>query len=227
MRTSLTRYYKRNNYINNNTMDIAIYARVSTKQQQTDRQVYELTDYANKQGYTVAATYLEVISRAKSNKERAVLTAMLAEAKEGRFKKVLVSEISRLGGNTAEVLAAIEELNALGVSVYCLNYNLETLDAKGKPNPVASLIITILAEFAKLERSTLIDRINSGLAEARRKGTVLGRRKGSTKDVATFLGENKRIVGLLKEGHSIRNAATLASVAPKTVMKVKKLMSKV
>lgn len=70
-------------------------------------------------------------------------------ASERKIQKVLVTEVSRLGRRTSEVLQAIETLTDLGVSVYVHTYSLETLTPKGKRNPTASLLFTLLAEFAR------------------------------------------------------------------------------
>jgi DNA invertase Pin-like site-specific DNA recombinase len=136
---------------------------------------------------------------------------------------LLVSEISRLGRKTSEVLKIEEELTDLGVSILVQNYNLETI-VKGKRNPMAQLVFTMLAEFARVERETLIERINSGLEEAKRKGKVLGRKIGTSKDDKLFLKEKKKVVELLKQGQSIRNTAKICDIAPGTVQKVKKLL---
>jgi DNA invertase Pin-like site-specific DNA recombinase len=136
----------------------------------------------------------------------------------------LVTEVSRLGRRTSDVLAIIEELTEHGVSVYAHNYNLETLTPQGKRNPVASLLFTLLAEFSRLEKETLIERIHSGLDNARRNGKILGRPHGTTKDDATLLKEYAAVVRSLKQGFSLRQTAKLAAVSVNTVRKVNNAM---
>ena len=85
--------------------------------------------YAQKQSYQVVEVISEVISSTKAKAEKRVAINRLFElAISGTIKKVLVLEISKLGRKTSEVLSAIEDLSAVGVSVYAPNYNLENLD---------------------------------------------------------------------------------------------------
>ena len=205
---------------------VAIFVRVSKQSQDYERQIADLNHYAAKQGYTVVCTIAEKISGAKRNHDRKDITELLTLAASGRIKKVLVSEVSRLGRRTSDVLRVIEELTEQGISVYAQNYNLETLTPDGKRNPVASLLFTLLAEFARLERETLVERINSGLEQARRRGKTLGRPMGSTKDAAAILQEYPLVVRILRQGLSLRQTAKLADVSVNTVRKVKGALEK-
>ena len=76
-----------------------------------------------------------------------------------------MSEVSRLGCSTVEVLQIEEELTQLGISIYVKNFGLETLK-NGKRNPVAQFMFTLLAKFARPERETPRERILSGMDEA-------------------------------------------------------------
>jgi DNA invertase Pin-like site-specific DNA recombinase len=204
----------------------AIFVRVSKQSQDYERQIHDLTAYAERQGYKVVKTIAEKVSGAKSNDERHGITELLSLAASGGIQKVLVTEVSRLGRRTSEILKILEELSDRGVSVYAQNYNLETLTPDRKRNPIASLLFTLLAEFSRLERETLVERINSGLAEARRKGKTLGRPTGTTKDDEQFLKENAPVVRLLKQDFSYRQVAKLAGVSVNTVRKVKSFLEK-
>ena len=204
---------------------VAIFVRVSKQSQDYERQIADLTQYAIKQGYTIVATIAEKVSGAKRNAERKGIRDLLTLAAERRITKVLVSEVSRLGRRTSEVLRVVEELTDCGVSVYAHNYNLETLTPEGRRNPVASLLFTLLAEFSRLERETLIERIHSGLEEAKRKGKVLGRPVGTTKERAALLKEYTAVVRCLKQGLSLRQAAKVSDVSVNTVRKVKAALS--
>ena len=77
---------------------------------------------------------------------------MVTYIKSHDVMRVVVLEISRLGRNTLEALKVIQVLNENGVSLHIKNYNLNTLNPDGKPNPVTSLITTILLEIAQMER---------------------------------------------------------------------------
>jgi DNA invertase Pin-like site-specific DNA recombinase len=202
-------------------INVVIFVRVSKQSQDYERQIADLTSYANRQGYTVVKTIAEKISGAKRNEDRKGITELLELAASKTITKVLVTEVSRLGRRTSDVLKVIEELTERKVSVYAQNYNLETLTPEGKPNPVAGLLFTLLAEFSRLERETLVERIHSGLEQARRRGKVLGRPEGTTKDDAALLKEYSTVVRNVKQGFSLRQVAKLSDVSVNTVRKVK------
>lgn len=200
---------------------VAILARVSTSSQSNDRQITELTEHVTAQGLEIVGTFTEVISGTKKNEERPVLLAILKQARSGKINKVCVLEVTRLGRDTLEVLSTLEALHALKVSVLVKNLGIETLTPEGKPNAVSQLIVTIVADLGRMEKELLIERINSGLAEAKRKGTKLGRKEGYKKDL---LKEHSKVVKLLNDGYSVRKTATLANVGVSTVQRVKKEM---
>jgi len=77
-------------------------------------------------------------------------------------------------------------------------WGISTPLANGKRNPASSIMLSLLAEMARNEVEVLRERINSGLAQARREGVVLGRHKGSTISNAEFLSKHADIVRLLK-----------------------------
>ncbi|MCC2546436.1 recombinase family protein [Hymenobacter sp. BT175] len=203
---------------------VAIFTRVSKKSQATDRQVSELTEYAGQHRYQVVATFTEQISGSTKNDKRPVLQELLTLAMGGQLDKVLVSEVSRLGRSTVEVLKVLEQLEQLRVSVFVLNYHIETLPATGKPNPLALFMLTLLADLARMEKETLRERIHSGLDEARRQGKTLGRRKGTGKSDEQLLKDHADIVRQLRSGQSIRNTAAITAKGEATVKKVKKLL---
>jgi len=162
-------------------MEVAIFVRVSKNSQDYQRQITDLNGLAKRKGYNVVRTISEKVSGGNNNNQRTGINELLALAGDGKIKKVLVTEISRLGRKTSEVLNVIERLTDLRISVYVKNYDLETLSPDGKRNPVAQLLFTLLAEFARIEREFLIERINSGLDQARRNGKKLGRPVGTKK----------------------------------------------
>ena len=96
--------------------------------QDYDRQVKDLTQLAKTHNWKVQEIFTEKISGAKKNDERVELNNLLAYVRAHNINKVLVTELSRLGRDTLQVLNAIEMLNDAGVSLYIMNYNIETLD---------------------------------------------------------------------------------------------------
>ena len=136
-----------------------IFARVSTGAQEYDRQLNELSALAESNGWSVEAVFAEKISGAKANTERTVLMNMINFVEAKHINKVLVTELSRLGRDTLQVLEVIETLNSKGISLYIQNYNIETLTQEGKVNAMSQFLITILAEVARMERKTIRERV--------------------------------------------------------------------
>lgn len=200
-------------------MNAAILVRVSTKKQETARQLSELHAVAASKGWTVVEVCEETVSGRSD--ERPGLRRVEELATLGKIQKVLVHEVSRIGRKSSIVHAFIEKLDELGVSLYWHSQKIETLMENGKRNPAAGIMLALLAEMARSEVELLRERINSGLDEARRKGVMLGRPKGSTRN---RVDDHPDVVKWLKEGYSIRHVAKITEKGISTVQKVKAAM---
>jgi DNA invertase Pin-like site-specific DNA recombinase len=201
---------------------VVILVRVSTIKQETDRQISELQTYASGKGYEVIEICRETVSGRADEDERHGLRHVEELARSGAVKKVLVHEISRLARKNSVAHKFVETLEESGVSLYWHAQGIETLLANGKRNPAAGIMLALLAEMARSEVELLRERINSGLAEARRKGVKLGRPQGSTLDAEVFLQKHRDVVRLLKAGQSVRNAAKISGKGISTVQRVKR-----
>ena len=202
-----------------------IYARVSSvsDRQDTSRQIEDLRKYANLRDIEVVATFEEHISGAKKNEERQVLTDCLEYCTTNSVHYLLLSELSRLGRSTLQVLRSLEVLHEAKVSVYIQNLGLYTLQPDGKVNPIVSILITILAEMSNIERSNIVYRLNSGRSNYIAKGGKLGRKTGSIKTEEKKREEYKEVIQLLKKGYSVRNVAKLQGIGISTVQRVKNI----
>ena len=134
-------------------------------------------------------------------------------------------EISRLGRNTLEALKVIQVLNENGVSLHIKNYNLETLSPDGKPNPVASLITTILLEIAQMERLTIQERMASGrdqyIARCKEQGIKMGRPSSYRKSDETYKEQYQKEISLLRKGISLRNIYAITGTSIGTLRRLK------
>ncbi|MEL5892476.1 recombinase family protein [Bacteroides sp. GD17] len=200
-----------------------IYARVSSAndRQDTTRQIEDLKRFANSQEIEVISIFEEHISGAKKNEERQVLTDCLQFCIRNNVDYLLLSELSRLGRSTLQVLKSLDILHEAKVSVYIQNLGLYTLQPNGEVNPIASIMVTVLAEMANIERSNITYRLNSGRANYIAKGGKLGRKKGSIKTDDKKLEEYREVITLLKKGYSIRNIAKLQGIGISTVQRIK------
>ena len=198
---------------------VVIFARVSTNIQDYERQVNELTNLAQQKNWSVAATFCEKISGAKKNTERRELSKMIEFAHTNNINMVAVTELSRLGRDTLQVLEVIEQFNSLGISLYIQNYHIETLLENGEINPMSQFLITILAEIARMERKTIRERVESGYKNYRANGGKVGRKQGYRKSDNDMKEQYAEEIRLLRKGISLRNISKITGTSINTIRK--------
>lgn len=207
-----------------NSMKAVIYTRVSSTndRQNTERQVKDLTDYANYKKYEVSKVYEEKISGAKKNNERTILVEALEFCKSENIDILLVSELSRLGRDTFEILETVKFLVDNGINLYMQKEQLTLLDDDKQVSTFAPIMIATLSTCAQLERENIKFRLNSGRTQYIAKGGKLGRKVGSIKTKEKKKEEYKEVITLLKRGYSVRNTAQLCNIGVSTVQRIKK-----
>ncbi|MBA9072584.1 DNA invertase Pin-like site-specific DNA recombinase [Flavobacterium gossypii] len=203
---------------------VAIFGRVSLDSMDFQRQISDLQKVADKQNYEVVSVITEKISGAKTNQERLGVQQLLEEAKLGKFKKVLCTEISRLGRSNTQTLCLIDELHELGISIYFQDLNSETLNEKGEVSFQTEILTNLLSLFAKNERQTLISRIRSGMQQAKANNIHCGRPKNSKEESEEFLSKYPKVIQGIKKGYSVRECVKLYDVSLGTVAKIRKMI---
>jgi putative DNA-invertase from lambdoid prophage Rac len=201
-------------------MRCAIYARVSTTDQNCEMQLRELREYVARRGWEVSGEYVDTEwSGAKASRPR--LNQLKQDARERRFDAVLVWKLDRWGRSVSDSIAGIQELVALGVRFMAITQNLDTDEL----NPMARFLLHIMAAFAELEREMIRERVRAGLkqhkvnAAAGRIGKDMHTRSG--KDLP--IGRPRKILkrdeaARLRElGHSWRAIANRLGVSPSTI----------
>jgi DNA invertase Pin-like site-specific DNA recombinase len=203
-----------------------IYARVSSSNgtQDYQRQINDLTTYAANNQIIIESIFAEKISGAKQNQDRQELMKMIDYINANQIDKVLVTELSRLGRDTLQVLQAIEILNQNKISLFIQNYNIETLTPEKEINPMSQFLITILAEVARMERKTIRERVASGYENYRNAGNKVGRKVGYTKPEEIMKEQYIEEMKLLKKGYSLRNVYKLTGTSLNTLQKIKKFI---
>ena len=201
-----------------------IYARVSSlgDRQSTDRQVRDLTKYADRNDIKIVKVYEEHISGAKRNDERPVLTECLQECGNLDVDVLLVSELSRLGRNVDEVLATVRYCKERKLNIYFQKENLNLFQPDGQKNPFLNIFISVLGTCAEMERENIQFRLQSGRKRYVENGGQLGRKIGSVKTKETKEDEYRNVLRELKRGTSIRRTAKLCDVSVSTVTRLKK-----
>lgn len=203
--------------------NVVYYTRVSTDKQEYQRQIKDLNNYISKQGYNLLNSFNEKVSGAKKNTERPELMNMINYCLSNPVEKIIISELSRLGRNTIEVLKTVELLTENKISLYILNLGIETLVNETKEVSISSkLMITMLAEFASMERTQIAQRMQSGYKNYVSNGGKVGRTKGDTKDKEQLKEDHADIIRLLNKSLSIRNIAKITGKSTTTIQKVKK-----
>ena len=205
------------------TKRAVIYARVSSEndRQDTSRQITDLQKFSEANDMEIVKIFEEHISGAKKNEERQVLTECLDYCTGNKVDYLLLSELSRLGRSTLQVLKSLERLHEAKVSVYIQNLGIYSLQPNGEVNPIASILITVLAEMGNIERANIQYRLNSGRAQYVRNGGKLGRKTGTIKSEDKKREEYKEVISLLKRGYSIRNTAKITGYSFSTVQRIK------
>ena len=197
-----------------------IYARVSTAGQDYDRQLAELKQYADRMGYDVVKTFSEKISGTKKLEERQAMTELLNYVEINKVDKVLIYECSRLSRRAVDFLSIIEIFNEKKISLYIHQNGLETLLPNGKINPIATLVLGILAQFNGMERSLIRSRMESGYNNYRNNGGVVGRKTGYRKTNEQMILEYAEEIKLLKKGYSLRNISKITHTSVNTLRKL-------
>ena len=149
----------------------ALYCRVSTADQSCARQERDLAAFAARAGYEVVGVFKETGSGVKL--DRAERKKVIALAQRREIDAVLVTELSRWGRSTLDLLHTLKELESWRVSVIAMNglaFDLAT--------PHGRMMATIIAGIADFERELLQERIRSGIAAAKARGKRLGRQPG-------------------------------------------------
>lgn len=190
----------------------AIYARVSTAEQSCERQIADLQQYAARCGLEIIHTVSETASGAQNKRSERQKLIELARRRE--IDLILITELSRWGRSTPDLLQTVQDLAARGVALRALNGpDLDISTAQGE------LMLGLLSVISQFERSLLRERIKSGIAHARSKGTKSGLAIGRPP-----FQQYKRLKGLLNDGCTIREAAKILGVSKTTISKVKKIV---
>lgn len=188
-------------------MRTAIYARVSTFDQEPENQLAELRRYCEARSWSSVVFVDRGVSGNKDR--RPALDALLADAKRRKFDVLVCWRLDRLGRNLRHLVTLIEELQSLGIGFVTLNEGIDTT------TPAGRLQLHVLAALSEFERERIRERVCAGLARARREGTRLGRpREAVTPD------------DLLRVSHlSTRRAAAELRVSAATVSRLRRTVS--
>ena len=185
-------------------MRAAIYARVSTTDQDPSLQLDELSHYADARRLQVVETYVDQgVSGARS--QRPQLDALMGAARKREFDALLVWRLDRLARSVRHLTTVAGELEALGIDLIVPGQAIDT------STPTGRLLFNVLGAIAEFERDLIRDRVVAGMRAAQRRGKAVGRPQRLSGD------QRERIVRLRHSGRSLRDIASLLGVSKSTV----------
>jgi putative DNA-invertase from lambdoid prophage Rac len=190
----------------------ALYCRVSTADQSCARQERDLIAFAARAGYEVIGVFKETGSGVKS--DRAERRKVMAVAQRREIDAVLVTELSRWGRSTLDLLHTLKELESWRVSVIAMNglaFDLST--------PHGRMMATIIAGIADFERELVQERIRSGIAMAKARGKRLGRQPGQRPKSDRL---TPKVLALVAKGRSYRLIGRELGLSKNTVTEIVK-----
>lgn len=179
-------------------MRAAIYARVSTLEQEPENQLQELRRYCELRGWSIHEYVDKGVSGAKDR--RPALDELLRDGKRRRFDVLVCWRLDRLGRNLRHLILLLDELQALEIGFVTLNEGIDTSTPAGK------LQLHILSAIAEFERERIRERVVAGLQRARSQGKRLGRPEHQL--------DEERLAPV--RGLSVRVAAARLGVSPAT-----------
>ena len=190
----------------------ALYCRVSTADQSCARQERDLAAFAARAGYEVVGVFKETGSGAKL--DRIERRDVMALAQRREIDAVLVTELSRWGRSTLDLLHTLKQLETWRVSVIAMNglaFDLAT--------PHGRMLATIIAGIAEFERELIQERVRSGLAAAKARGTRLGRQPGQRPKSDRLA---PKVLALVAKGRSYRLIGRELGLSKNTVAEIVK-----
>jgi DNA invertase Pin-like site-specific DNA recombinase len=189
---------------------VAIYARVSTTEQDPEAQLFALRTYAAQRGFEVYREYIDYVSGGKPEPRHAKDTAyraLMDDVGKRRVDCVLVWKYDRFARSLSVLVSALEHFHSLGVDFISYTQHIDTT------TPMGRLFYHIIGSFAEFERALIVERVRAGLARAKAKGMVLGRPERDPSARA-------RIVALRAQGLSLRAIARREQRSPAGVLKI-------
>lgn len=188
---------------------VALYARVSTEDQDTANQIMQLRSYAQARGWTVAGEWIDHgVSGAKAR--RPGLDAMLAS---GGYDAVMVVGLDRLARSLRNLLELVETLTARRVGIVSLRESIDT------STPAGRMVLHVFGALAEFERALISERTKAGLARARSQGRKGGRRQITDE-------REGQIADLLRGGRTVRQICAALRCGAGTVGRVRNDMAK-
>lgn len=195
------------------------YSRVSTSQQNDERQLTNLEEFDYVLSDKCSGT-IPLWERPQGRQIRKLID-------KGELKELHIHSIDRLARNTLILLTIWKELTDLGIRVVCRNPNFQNLTEDGKTDMFSELMISILSTMSDFEKKMIKERQMEGIRLRKEKGLYMGRQIGTKESNEKFLSKpkSKDILKDLGNGYSVREISKMRNCSYSTVYKVRDLSS--
>ncbi len=186
------------------------YLRVSTNHQDLRGQKYEILNYCQRNEYKIDQ-FIEVKVSSRKNTDIRLIDELIGSVKSG--DRIIVSELSRIGRSTREVLNIINELASQNVEIHAIKQNLKITN---NGDIQSKVIVTMFSLFAELERDLISQRTKRALEARKESGKKLGRPKGSLSK-SKLDGKEEMIIEFLNKKVSMASIAKIFEVSRGTI----------
>jgi len=184
------------------TSRTAIYARVSTLDQDPEMQLRELRAYARHRGLPITETFIDHVSGATA--ERPALERLWQAVRSRKVDTILVSKFDRFARSTKQLIDALEEFRHLGVDFISITEQIDT------SSPMGKAMFTVISAIAEFERSLISERVRADIAKARANGKRHGRPTINAQTIA-------EIRQLRRQGQSLNQIARTLGISHQSV----------
>lgn len=209
-------------------MKAVIYTRISRTDDRhnTERQLFDLNNYAQANSIEVVKTFTEKVTGIKTREERPVLNECLLYCVREKVDLLLLNALDRIGRNTEDILKNIMFCKEAGLNVYFQKEQLSIFLPDGKPHPFLMIFIAVLGTIAEMERENIKFRLQSGRNKYIHDGGKLGRREGYRKSEEEYRRDYPEVFKHLrkKDRLSYDNIAKLCDCSKRTVITCAELL---
>lgn len=187
-------------------MKVALYIRVSTESQNPEMQINELKAYCESRGWEIYQIFIDKLSG--KNTQRPQFLEMNRLARLRKFQGIAIWRLDRAFRSTVDTINQIEEYNNYGIKFISLHDNF--IDTT---SPSGVLMINIVSCFAEFERKIIALRVQSGIANAKKKGVIFGRKPKV---------DLQKVIQLKESGLNLSEIAKQFNVDKSTISRVMK-----
>jgi DNA invertase Pin-like site-specific DNA recombinase len=183
---------------------VVIYVRVSTKTQNYENQLKVLNELVELREWDLKDVYIDFgISGGKGRRERLEFDRMCKDMVKGKFDRILVWDISRLGRSLRDLVEFLSELNSVNCDLLIYNQSIDTKNVSGR------MLFNMIGVFSEFEREMISERVKLGLERVKSEGIKLGRKRKDFTEIKNQIfklkGEGLNISNISKQLNIHRN----------------------